>query len=446
MKKIFRTFILMITVVISCVNAVYATNTEFKIIENEGQTKQLDNDQGYISKHIVDSNVENGEVIIEIKLSNTSKEEQKVGKTEVVFVVDNSASMGTLTSSKISRKNTIINATENFVNNLYKQNSNVYMGLVKFSEKANVITNLTNQKQTILNGINTFEKTALESDTNIAIGLTTANSKFSSDCKNKIIVLLTDGISYPEETKAALKNVAKSGTYIISMISETNSNKVVEAFGTEVNPTAGKLYNIGDTDINKIITDSIFEDIIETIQKPITNITIADYFPEDIINNFEFSYVQEPNYGKISQTIDKNGSIVWKIDSLMGSEEATVKYKLKLKDMNNQSIINKIIPTNEKVDITYTDYNNKKYEVVLDKSPKVQLYQELIIEGTEQEATKEEETLKIEDNTTVKTIIPKTGTKQQITMLLIILLLGFCVSVKLKEKREIKKVLENKDI
>lgn len=446
MKKIFRTFILMMTVVISCGNAVYATNTEFRIIENEGQTKQLDNDQGFISKHIVDSNVENGEVIIEIKLSNTSKDEQKVGKTEVIFVVDNSASMGTLTSSKVSRKNTIVNATEKFVNNLYKQNSNVYMGLVKFSEKANVITNLTNQKQTILNGVDTFEKTALESDTNIAIGLTTANTKFSSDCKNKIIVLLTDGISYVEETKAALKNVSKSGTYIISMISDTKSNKVIEAFGTEANPTAGKLYNIGDIDINKVITDSIFEDIIETIQKPITNITITDYFPEDIINNFEFSYVQEPNYGGISQTIDENGSIVWKIDSLMGSEEATVKYKLKLKDMNNQSIMNKIIPTNERVDITYTDYNNKKHEIALDKSPKVQLYQELIIEGTEQEAKKEIETIKVEDTTTVKTIIPKTGAKKQVTILLILILLGFCVSIKFKEKRELKKVLEDKDI
>ena len=437
MKKIFRTFILMITVVISCGNAIYATNTEFKIIENEGQTKQLDNDQGVVSKHIVDSNVENGEVIIEIKFSNTSNNEQKVGKTEVIFVVDNSASMGTVTSSKVSRKNTIINATENFVDNLYQQNSNVYMGLVKFSEQANVITNLTNQKQTMLNGINSFKNTALESDTNIAIGLTTANSKFSSDCENKILVLLTDGISYVEETKTALKNVEKTGTYIISMISDTNSSKVIQAFGTEANPTAGKVYNIGDTDIDKVITDSIFEDVIETIQKPISNITITDYFPEDIINNFEFSYVEKPNYGTISEVIDENGSIVWKIDSLLGSEEASVKYKLKLKDMNNQSIINKIIPTNEKVDITYTDYNNKKYELVLDNSPKVQLYQEIqetVIEGEEQEAKPKDEPVKVEDTTTVKTIIPKTGENRGIAIMLAFLLIGFCINLIVKKK------------
>lgn len=400
MKKILKIFILMIMAVISLENMIYATATEFKIIDKNGQIKNLENDQGYISKLLVDSNVNNGEVTIELKLSNTSSEEKKIGKTEVIFVVDNSASMGTTTSAGISRKKAVVNAMQTFVNKLYEQNSNIYIGLVKFSENGNVMCNLTNEKQTMLNAITTFENTALESNTNISAGLTTANSKFTSDCKNKIIVLLTDGISEVTTTKNTLLNVEQTGTYIISMVNQTNSQEVTQIFGTQEKPTTGKFYNIEDANINQVIADSIFKDILDTIQKPIKNITITDYFPDDIISNFEFSYVEDQNKGTISEKIDQNKKcIVWTINNLLGTEEATVRYKLKLKDMNNQSIINKIIPTNDKVELCYTDYDNKKYSVILENSPKVQLFmQKEEINQTENK-----------DTTTANKILPKTG-------------------------------------
>ena len=60
MKKILKIFILMIMAVISLENMIYATATEFKIIDKNGQIKNLENDQGYISKLLVDSNVNNG--------------------------------------------------------------------------------------------------------------------------------------------------------------------------------------------------------------------------------------------------------------------------------------------------------------------------------------------------------------------------------------------------
>lgn len=400
MKKILKIFILMIMAVISLENMIYATATEFKIIDKNGQIKNLENDQGYISKLLVDSNVNNGEVTIELKLSNTSSEEKKIGKTEVIFVVDNSASMGTTTSAGISRKKAVVNAMQTFVNKLYEQNSNIYIGLVKFSENGNVMCNLTNEKQTMLNAITTFENTALESNTNISAGLTTANSKFTSDCKNKIIVLLTDGISEVTTTKNTLLNVEQTGTYIISMVNQTNSQEITQIFGTQEKPTTGKFYSIEDANINQVIADSIFKDILDTIQKPIKNITITDYFPDDIINNFEFSYVEDQNKGTISEKIDQNKKcIVWTINNLLGTEEATVRYKLKLKDMNNQSIINKIIPTNDKVELCYTDYDNKKYSVILENSPKVQLFmQKEEINPTENK-----------DTTTANKILPKTG-------------------------------------
>lgn len=411
MKKILKIFILMIIGVISLENMIYATATEFKIIDKNGQIKNLENDQGYISKLLVDSNVNNGEVTIELKLSNTSSEEKKIGKTEVIFAVDNSASMGTTTTTGNTIKQEVINSMITFVDKLYEQNSNIYIGLVKFSESGNVICNLTNEKQTMLSAITAFEKTTLESNTNISAGITTANSQFTSDCKNKIIVLLTDGISEVTTTKNTLLNVAKTGTYIISMINQTNSQEVTQIFGTQEKPTTGKFYNIESANINQVISDSIFNDILETIQKPIKNITITDYFPDDIINNFEFSYVENPKNGTISEKIDPNKKcIVWTINNLLGTEEVTVRYKLKLKDMNNQSIINKIIPTNDKVELYYTDYDNKKYSVILENSPKVQLFMQK--EETNQTENK--------DTTIINKTLPKTGENN--TMIIIGLL------------------------
>lgn len=51
--------------------------TSLDVIQEASETKYLDNDQGNISKTIVDSNSETGEVTIELKLSNTKKEKEQ---------------------------------------------------------------------------------------------------------------------------------------------------------------------------------------------------------------------------------------------------------------------------------------------------------------------------------------------------------------------------------
>ena len=67
--------------------------TSLDIVQKASETKYLENDQGYISKTIVDSDASNGEVTIELKLSNTKKDVTKQESTEIMLVIDNSASM-----------------------------------------------------------------------------------------------------------------------------------------------------------------------------------------------------------------------------------------------------------------------------------------------------------------------------------------------------------------
>ena len=56
--------------------------TSLDIIQNASETKYLENDQGYVSKSIVDSNAETGEVTIELKLNNTKKELEETERHE----------------------------------------------------------------------------------------------------------------------------------------------------------------------------------------------------------------------------------------------------------------------------------------------------------------------------------------------------------------------------
>lgn len=145
-------------------------------------------------------------------------------------------------------------------------------------------------------------------------------------------------------------------------------------FGTIEKPTAGSLYNIDDADISSIIQNEIYKEVLEKVQNPMNSVKITDYFPTDIIDNFEFSYVGKPSIGTASTGIDtKTNTIEWNIGTLKGDEVATLQYKLKIKDMKNQKLLNKTISTNEKVVLNYTDTDATDYTVTLSSSPKIQL-------------------------------------------------------------------------
>lgn len=78
------------------------------------------------------------------------------------------------------------------------------------------------------------------------------------------------------------------------------------------------------------------------------------------------------------------------METLKGNEVATLKYKLKLKDMKNEELLEKVIATNEKVVLTYTDLESSEKEVVLESSPKIKLTKIVVkqIENNEDEKNK----------------------------------------------------------
>ena len=268
---------------------------------------------------------------------------------------------------------------------------------------ATVVQGLSDNKDTVIAGIQKIADSSTSSGTNIDAGLQRANNNFSSDCKNKIIVLFTDGVptcdvsgtyggndtttekskTAQANTKKTIQNISNAGVYLISMMTgldptateyENDLQAITNIFGTSQNPTAGKFYNISDANITKIVNDNILSDVIEKIQNPINTVKIVDYFPEDITENFKFSYVENASTGTRTDSIDEETkTVTWDIGTLKGDEIATLKYKLKIKDMKNTELLNKTIATNEKVVLTYKDIDSEDYTVTLTSSPKIQL-------------------------------------------------------------------------
>ncbi len=436
--------------------------TALNVVEQASEIKYLENNQGYISKTIVDSNPSTGEVTVELKLANTKKEEEVQEKTEVMLVIDNSPSMDFVTSNGQTRKEIVISATKQLVSEIFENSTNVKIGIVYFHgvsgwngagiSNATLGLKLADDKNTILSTLDKLNAKKTEAGTNIDAGLQRAEQNFSSSCKNKIIVLLTDGVpnadvkgndadndTTTEEalivqntTKETLQRLDKEGYHIISMMTgmsaedgHTDKNgtdfgehnieedlKAVERiFGTSTAPTAGKYYLVQSANVNNVVTNDILTNVMEIVQNPINTVKIVDYFPEDITDNFEFSYVGEPSIGTVSEEINtETNTITWDIDTLKGNEVATLQYKLKIKDMQNSELLNKTIATNEKVVLTYTDIDSEDYTVTLNSSPKIQLSEvkeEIKEPSNEKPSTGDPNDGK--DPTTANGQIPQTG-------------------------------------
>ena len=86
------------------------------------------------------------------------------------------------------------------------------------------------------------------------------------------------------------------------------------------------------------------------------------------------TYVDGIDVSNVSSEIDtETNSITWNLAKLEAGQTATIQYKLKLKDEFDEKIIDQILDTNEKVDITYKDFDGTSKEQTSDVTPKIKL-------------------------------------------------------------------------
>lgn len=418
-NKIFIIFLLLFFIISTTCFAVTTSSDKLnlEIVENNVCTINV-KDTAVFEKKIIDYNLAKKEITIQMKITNTS-EEPLAEPTEIMLVMDTSDSMKREVSTGVTRMDAIKTAASKLATELFK-NDTVKLGIVTFSTSDNFGTISDAKLKSALTSSSSDISAVIDSitydgngQTNIDAGVTLASQNFSDTCKHKYIILLTDGVpnysigkptfEYSGTTATNTKNTLnritnEDGINLISVMTGVEANSenpetgmtykelAEEVFGTSENPNYGKFYFISDSQIEKTVTEDVLKDITNKEDGILTNIDIYDYFPQEIVDNFDFEYVTSPNLGTISPSIDlQNNCIVWHINSLGYGEVGTVSYKLTVKANVDSNIINKILNTNEKVEINADELTTPVSSTV---SPKIRL---------------------TGDTTKAPTVIPQTG-------------------------------------
>ena len=389
--------------------ASYST-VQMEVVEDPVCTIEL-GDNASFEKRLISQDLANKEVTLQLQVVNNEVAAKPTG--ELVLVLDNSDSMNNTVdeAETIVRKDLVFESAKTLVSNLLEGNNDLQIGIVSFSSSvevdeegtaadASVVAPLSSNVNTLTSAIDNIEANGPRTD--LEAGITLGSEQFTETDNNKYMIVLTDGVPnislghnnpyYSNDvinaTKAKLQELDTNGIQITTMLTGINDEEqlgtgnednktfgqiITEIFGTEENPTVGNFYYVTDDEVEQTITNDIYNSLLPVSQS-YTNIVIKDYFPQEIIDNFEFAYVSEANIGEISAEVDPtDNSITWTIPELASGQTATVQYTLKLKQDFDSSIVDKLLDTNERVDITYNDFNGNPQEQTSDVTPVLRL-------------------------------------------------------------------------
>ena len=393
---------------------------KLEIVKQASDVKSLDNNQGNLSEKIISSNLENGEVTIELKLenkkANTTENTEKYENTEIYIMIPE-------VSSEESRKK-YLDYVESLSTKIFNKSNKVKIGIIGITgttdgkvngdnSNAEIIIGPTNNLLQIKNSLNEINPDNNNYYINLQAAIRLASENYSNNV-NKILVSLYDGVpvianGYPatvnfqsqstvlqtlnqrynsmsteianEILKLKNSNIKfvllrpNDTSYNITYYRTDNNEKIVDfdgspyvqkIYGTKDNPTYGIMYEYTEENLDTVVNESIYNAVINLLDLPMNNIELQTYFTEDIMNNFDYSFVSK-SIGTVSNI--KDNKIVWSIDKLDTNGVATLQYKLKVKNITDETLLNKIFKTNERVDISYNI--DKTYTDSLTSSPQV---------------------------------------------------------------------------
>lgn len=369
--------------------------------------------KSFVERSVISKDLKNKEITLQLKVTNTEESLKPTG--EIMLVIDNSKSMLDSVSEDKTREDLVIDSAKTLITNLLEDNTKLKIGIVSFStnsdiskegtvEDAKIVSELTNDKDLLISSVSNIQYDGPR--TNLDSGISLAKQYFTdeTDKSHKYVIVLSDGVPnvavdydknyYSDDviskTKTNLQSLSSVADNVIVMLTgisngdsvaspstKTYNEIISEIFGTTSKPTIGKFYYITDDEIEDTIKSNIYNDLLPVSQS-FTNLKVVDYFSKEIVENFDFSYVKQPNIGTISSTIDKSSnSITWSIPELKSGETAIVQYKLKLSSNYDENIVSKILNTNSNLEVTYTDYSDTTDTKSSDVTPKIKLTEPL---------------------------------------------------------------------
>ena len=408
--KILLTLFLLITLIATISSAAYKDVT-MSVVAEPTATINFGT-KSTVERSVISKDLGNKEITLQLKVTNNETNLKPTG--ELMLVIDNSKSMLDKVSDTKTREDLVLESAQTLITNLLKNNSELKIGVVSFStnsdiskegtsEDAKLISNLTNDYSKLKTAISNIQYDGPRTDLQAGISLAKTQFTDKTDKAHKYIIVLSDGvpnvaINYDKKyysddviskTKSELQSLSditdniyimltgiKDGDSVASPSTKTYNQIIESIFGTEEKATIGNFYYITDDKIADTIS-TIYKSLLP-ISQSFSNIVVKDYFTDEIVKNFDFSYVKNHNFGTISSKIDTTtNSITWDIPELKVGETAIVQYKLKLKENFDEKIINKVLNTNSKLDLSYTDSSNVTNTKSSDITPKVKLTENL---------------------------------------------------------------------
>ncbi len=367
--KKFKSLLIIILFIITLNGFSYASTIN---VLNTNVNNKIINEDIKFTKKIVSYDKENQEIEIELKIENIKKNVKDKEDIEIAVVLDNSSSMQESQQNQI-KKDTTYQSANRFINLVYANIYKLKLGVIQFSDNSQVLTELTNSKQTAFSALDIYNNDNRGGNTKIAEALDSAEKLFSQNCKNKILILVTDGYpSDPSNTIQKLESLKTENISVLSLIIGSDSQQIKSIFGTEQNPRAGKVYYISNaSEIDKMFNEFMYNQIIDYMQHPIKDIRIEDVFPKEILEYFDIEYGNIPGGSNVSD-IGDGDSFTWHIDELTGEEYLVFSYKIKLKkNVDVNQVVGEMLKTNERVVIKYKDENGNEKEEVFDKNPSI---------------------------------------------------------------------------
>ena len=387
-------FLLIIMITTTVFASAKATDVSMQVVEDNVCTIKLNEDSEF-EKKMIEYDLTKHQVTLQLKVANNSK--NVIPSGEMMLVIDSSSSMDEIVSGTTTRKDLVLNSANKLVEELLKASpTTLKIGVTTFStgnEKdsngylitgteadAQKVCDFTNDVSTLTSKISAIKGTGQYTD--LDAGLKLAKSQFTNDNTNKYMIILTDGlpnlavgnndlvtydgltkiIAQTKSTLTSLNNVDvytmltgisnEDGTFRVEGTNKYTYGQVIqEVFGTEQNPTKGKFYKIQDNEIEQTITNKIRNELLP-VENALEDITVIDYFPQYMVDNFEMTYVDGIDVSNVSSKIDaETNSITWNLAKLEAGQTATIQYKLTLKDEFDETIIDKVLDTNQKVDV-----------------------------------------------------------------------------------------------
>ena len=265
-------------------------------------------------------------------------------------------------------------------------------------------------------------------------------TKIVNQTKTEILSLADEDISFillrPDDTSFDQTWVNENTGEIILELD--GKPYVDDLYGSIDNPTYGKMYSLNNDNLEQIVTDYIYNDVMEEIGTAISDVSIEFTFSQDILDNFDITIGNSSDMNIDNLATD--GIMVWNVGSLEANESATLNYSLQMKDMNNTSLLDKTIPIAEQVVLTYNDSSAQEHTVTSTDSPSVRLVRDEVIEipdpGNNNVNNNNNTPI---DNTVAPGTIPQTGINPIIFVIIALSVIVMIVLIKKnKEYKDIK--------